>query len=83
MKEKLKIDDNYYSLANRLLDELQNRLSKNKLIIGISGESGSGKSTTGFCLTKLLENSSKKVVYLQMGDYFKLCLLQQIIKIDY
>lgn len=72
MKEKLKIDNDYYTLANKLYDELGDGVLKKKFIIGVSGESGSGKSTTGFCLNNVLENKGHKVMYLQMDDYFKL-----------
>ena len=72
MKEKLKIDENYYILANKLFAELEKSLSKEKLIIGISGESGSGKSTTGYCLNDVLEKNGHTIAYLQMDDYFKL-----------
>ena len=45
---------------------------KQKIAIGIAGESGSGKSVTAFALQKILEQQNVKSLVLQMDDYFKL-----------
>jgi uridine kinase len=45
---------------------------KQKIAIGIAGESGSGKSVTAFALQKILEQENVKSLVLQMDDYFKL-----------
>ncbi|MFT5886618.1 MAG: uridine kinase [Arcticibacterium sp.] len=72
MKENLTIQNNYFQLAEEIITSLKIGKSINKLIIGISGESGSGKSITGYCLKSVLEQKNFKVAYLQMDDYFKL-----------
>jgi len=72
MKETLIINENYFDLARRLYKELSPFLNKKKLIVGVSGESGSGKTVTGYCLKKVLEEQEINVAYLQMDDYFKL-----------
>jgi uridine kinase len=72
MKETLTIDENYYKLAQNLYKAFEQNLSKKKLIIGISGESGSGKSTTAICLKSVIEKNNNKVSFLQMDDYFHL-----------
>ncbi|PRB03542.1 hypothetical protein CQ046_09205 [Chryseobacterium sp. MYb7] len=43
-----------------------------KWIVGIGGESGSGKSVTAFALRKILEEKGITGLVIQMDDYFKL-----------
>lgn len=50
----------------------QNDNHTEKYVIGICGESGSGKSVTAFALKKVLEENGIKTFVIQMDDYFKL-----------
>ncbi|PTT42775.1 hypothetical protein DBR28_01830 [Chryseobacterium sp. HMWF028] len=43
-----------------------------KWVVGICGESGSGKSVTAFALRKVLEEKGITSLVIQMDDYFKL-----------
>lgn len=72
--EDIKIKDDYYRLSKSLLDNLQKKslLTKNKLVIGICGESGSGKSVTSICLKKALEQQKIFSVILHQDSYYKL-----------
>lgn len=72
--EELNIKSEYYDLAKDLYSKMQaaNTLTKSKLTIAIGGESGSGKSTTAYCLQKELDNHGVRSVILHMDSYFKL-----------
>lgn len=72
--EELSIKSEYYDLAKDLCGKMQaaNILTKSKLTIAIGGESGSGKSTTAYCLKKELDNQGVSSVILHMDSYFKL-----------
>jgi uridine kinase len=72
MKEPIDINEAYFKLAHNLFNEIKLSLKKNKFIIGVSGESGSGKTVTGYCLNKILEDKENNVAYIQMDDYFHL-----------
>lgn len=43
-----------------------------KFAVGLSGESGSGKSVTAVCLQQELADANKKALILHLDDYFKL-----------
>lgn len=68
------------SLEQEHLDTAENIYEKikktfqmpQKWIVGIGGESGSGKSVTAFALRKILEEKGITGLVIQMDDYFKL-----------
>lgn len=72
--EDLTIRKEHYSLANKLCEKIfeENKLPIQKMVIAIGGESGSGKSTTAFCLQKELTERGLNCVVLHMDSYFKL-----------
>lgn len=68
------------SLEQEHLDTAENIYEKiketfqvsQKRVVGICGESGSGKSVTAFALRKVLEEKGITGLVIQMDDYFKL-----------
>ncbi|CAI8786606.1 uridine kinase family protein [Chryseobacterium sp. IT-36CA2] len=68
------------SLEQEHLDTAENIYEKiketfqvsQKWVVGICGESGSGKSVTAFALRKVLEEKGITGLVIQMDDYFKL-----------
>lgn len=70
--EKLSIKNEYFNLAKDLYRRLSesNAFANPKLTIAIGGESGSGKSTTAYCLQSELYNQGIKSVILHMDSYF-------------
>lgn len=68
------IKPEYYRTTDVLFEDIKARLhdnNKQKYVILIAGESGSGKSVTAICLQKALQ-SLGKVAILHLDDYFKL-----------
>lgn len=74
MCEPLPIKQEYFALSEEVISHLSNlsHLEQNKLVIGIAGESGSGKSTTASCLKIALEKHGIKAIILHQDGYFKL-----------
>lgn len=74
INERIELDEKYYDLTTALIKVLNNRslLSKEKLVIGICGESGSGKSVTAICLQRILAKSHIPTLALHQDSYFKL-----------
>ncbi len=72
--DKLNISKEYFQLTNELICYLRenNLLHKRKLVIGIGGESGSGKSVTSICLQNALIEEGFPCLLIGMDDYFKL-----------
>lgn len=72
--EDLNIKNEYFDLAIYLYSRMlaTGTLSTTKLTIAIGGESGSGKSTTAYCLQQELINQGFNSVVLHMDSYFKL-----------
>lgn len=72
--EELSINSEYYDLARELCCKMQAAkiLTKSKLTVAIGGESGSGKSTTAYCLKQELHSQGVRSVILHMDSYFKL-----------
>lgn len=72
--ENIEIKDSYFELSNQLIERLkkQSLLKKPKLVIGIGGESGSGKSVTAICLKLQLEKLNTPCLILHQDSYFKL-----------
>jgi uridine kinase len=64
----------YYQTAESLYAAIQNIESsrKPKLIIGIAGESGSGKTITALQLQQVFELNGKKTNIVHMDDFFHL-----------
>ncbi|AWV99950.1 uridine kinase family protein [Arcticibacterium luteifluviistationis] len=72
MKENLNVKEAYKNFALKLFNRINQEWQKDKLVIGICGESGSGKTVTGLGLKEVFESKNHKVTYLQMDDYFHL-----------
>lgn len=73
LKEELEIKEEYYILSDAILKSVlgDGKLPKNKFVISVCGESGSGKSVTAICLVKkLLEIGINAIVLNQDGFYF-------------
>jgi uridine kinase len=73
--DKIIIRPAYFSIAEKIAEQIkkQNLVSTTKkLVVGIAGESGSGKSVTAICLQQVLELQNKKVVVIHQDDYFLL-----------
>lgn len=72
--EELSIKNEYFDLAVDLHQRMQlnNNFAEPKLTIAIGGESGSGKSTTAYCLKQELDKQGISCVILHMDSYFKL-----------
>lgn len=74
INESIEIKDEYFELSTALIKRLeqQSLLKKDKLVIGVCGESGSGKSVTAICLQKDLERQNIPAVILHQDSYYKL-----------
>lgn len=72
--EELSIKNEYFDLAVDLHRRMESKniFATPKLTISIGGESGSGKSTTAYCLKQELSNQGISSVILHMDSYFKL-----------
>lgn len=71
--DNLQLKPHYFDVSQQLLHFIGSKgLSKKRLVIGISGESGSGKSVTAKCLQVDLMRSGNPAVILHQDDYFKL-----------
>lgn len=71
----IQLEEKHLATAKEITAILKKRFSfngKQKIAIGIAGESGSGKSVTAFAIQKILEQENIKSLVLQMDDYFKL-----------
>lgn len=69
--DAIHIKEAYFITANSIFGLLQDTLSRsNKFVIGIGGESGSGKSVTATCLQKVLEENGIKTHIIHQDDYF-------------
>lgn len=74
INESIEIKQDYFGLSHKIIAALekQSLLNKKKAVIGICGESGSGKSVTAKCLKLTLEKSGIFSLILHMDCYFKL-----------
>ncbi|MFK7973052.1 MAG: uridine kinase [Bacteroidia bacterium] len=74
INEHIKINESYFAIPLELIKRMQSQslFQKEKLVIGICGESGSGKSVTAICLQMELEKQNKSSVILHLDNYFKL-----------
>ncbi len=74
IKEDLEIKEEYLELPKQLIDRLKedNLLSKEKLVIGVAGESGSGKSVTAKSLQIELAKLNIHSIILHQDGYYKL-----------
>lgn len=72
--EELNIKEEYFTLAEKICECLLEDVPhlKPKMVIAVGGESGSGKSTTGFCLEQELLKRGVKTEILHMDSYFLL-----------
>ena len=74
INENIKLKRQYFDLSMELIEgfEKSNLLSNDKLVIGICGESGSGKSVTAKCLQVQLAEKDIHAVILHLDSYFLL-----------
>lgn len=74
LKESLGIKAEYFTLTKQLVEQLkkQNQFSKEKFVICIAGESGSGKSVTAKCLQIELEKLNVHSIIIHQDSYYKL-----------
>lgn len=72
--EPIRINDDHFLLSEQIYNELIDKeyFKKNKLSIGICGESGSGKTVTSVCLQQFLEKKNINSVILHLDSYYKL-----------
>lgn len=70
--DKLFIQDEHIRAAQQIIKLLLSRIerSRDRFVITVAGESGSGKSEIAASLSKLLSGSDTKSVILQQDDYF-------------
>lgn len=74
IKEPIQLEPKFYELSDEIIKVLKANelLEKSKLVLGICGESGSGKTVTAQCLKERLELQNIKVLILNMDSYFLL-----------
>lgn len=69
--DAIHIKEAYFITANTIRGLLYDSLSQSKkFVIGIGGESGSGKSVTAICLQKVLEENGIRSQIIHQDDYF-------------
>ena len=69
--DKITMKEDYYKPAEALISIIEPKI-KNKYIITIAGESGSGKSVLATTLNIVLANKQVPSLLLQQDDFFKL-----------
>ncbi len=74
INEPIHLKKEYFSLSSEIIEALEKSclLKKDKLVIGICGESGSGKSVTAKCLQIELEKRNIPSIILHQDSYYKL-----------
>lgn len=72
--EDLEIKEQYFELSNQIVDRINknSRLEKDKTVIAICGESGSGKSVTSVCLSRALAKQGIASTIIHQDGYYKL-----------
>jgi uridine kinase len=69
----IQIKPEYFTTSVKIAEVWKNQCKELKRsVIGIAGESGSGKSVTAVCLQKSLHEMGVKALILHMDDYFHL-----------
>ncbi|MBX2818154.1 MAG: hypothetical protein KTR29_00695 [Rhodothermaceae bacterium] len=71
--DKIIIRPEYFELSRDIISLLSgpiNILGRSKIVLGIGGESGSGKSVTALCLKKELRKNGINSLILHQDDYF-------------
>ncbi len=71
--DHISIKPEYYHSARQILKEIHHNWQylPSKLVIGIGGESGSGKSVLAVCIQELLKDEGFLTMVIQQDDYFK------------
>lgn len=74
IREPIHIEKYYYKLSDAIYQILLEKqlLKRSKIVIGICGESGSGKTVTASCLQDTLNNHGTKTETLHMDSFFYL-----------
>jgi len=72
--EPINIHDEHFLLSEQIYKEVKDGhfFEKGKLVIGICGESGSGKTVTSVCLQQYLERCRIHSMVLHLDSYYKL-----------
>ncbi|WP_431609557.1 uridine kinase family protein [Chryseobacterium sp. 'Rf worker isolate 10'] len=69
----INLEQKHLDTAENIYEKIKKTFQvSQKWIVGIGGESGSGKSVTAFALRKILEEKGITGLVIQMDDYFKL-----------
>lgn len=74
INEPFLLKEEYFDLSSEIIKKLRHSslLSRRKLVIGICGESGSGKSVTAKCLQIELKKQNIDSIILHQDSYYKL-----------
>ncbi|MFK7947033.1 MAG: uridine kinase [Saprospiraceae bacterium] len=74
IKEDIPLKKGYFKLSSELIEVLKDNalFDNDKLVIGVCGESGSGKSVTAKCLQIELEKLNIPTMILHQDNYYKL-----------
>ncbi len=74
IKESLEIKEEYFILTKQLVEQLKKntQFGKEKMVISVAGESGSGKSVTAKCLQIELEKLNIHSIIIHQDGYYKL-----------
>ncbi len=74
VNERIDVHQEYYELSRgiELLLEQKGILERKKVVIGICGESGSGKTITAYCLSGVLQNRDIVSAVINQDGYFYL-----------
>jgi uridine kinase len=72
--DQIQIRSDYFSTSSALCKHLLSHAKwhANKMVIGIAGESGSGKSVTAVCMQKTLADYNRRALIVHQDDYFVL-----------
>jgi uridine kinase len=70
--DQIQIRTDYFATSVSLCDKLrtQSHWNASKMVVGIAGESGSGKSVTAVCLQKTLADFGRRALIVHQDDYF-------------
>ena len=69
--DKIILESFHLEIASHIIDRLVNNITEHdRYCISVAGESGSGKSVTGYALKEALNNKGIKTEVIQQDDYF-------------
>lgn len=71
------IKENHIQAAEVVMNEIEEKIGKNKYIVAIAGELGSGKSTLAYLVARMLKMKGIRSKIMDLSDYYKIPPLER------